>query len=126
MNTKNFSMSEFVCHCGKCAHSSPHGYLVDHRLLLALQSARDIYGDPIRVTSGRRCNTHNRNIGGVPNSYHTKGLAADVAGDDMIRLFHALCDVSDFSYIEPHDSYIHVDIGKIRNHRVNDKRTVRE
>ena len=124
MHTENFDSSEFVCHCGRCAHSVPHAFLVDNRLMVALQLARNRYGSPIYVTSGRRCVTHNMRVGGVNGSFHTKGLAADVRGDDMIRLFDALCSVDDFNYIEPHDNYIHVDIGRKRNTRINDKRTV--
>ena len=124
MRTANFSDSEFVCHCGHCVHSVPHGFLVSSSLMIALQKARDIYNSPIHITSGRRCITHNMRVGGVQGSYHTKGLAADVRGDDMLKLFDALCSVPDFSYIEPHDSYIHVDIGKKRTNRINDKRTV--
>ena len=124
MHTENFDSSEFVCHCGKCCHSVPHSHLVSEKLMIALQIARNRYGYPIFITSGRRCIAHNKRVGGVWNSYHVQGLAADVRGDNMLRLFDTLCSVNDFLYLEPHDNYIHVDIGRVRTHRINDKRTV--
>ena len=33
---------------------------------------------PLVVTSGYRCKQHNKDVGGVPHSAHTKGLAVDV------------------------------------------------
>ena len=124
MHTQNFCEYEFICHCGKCAHSVPHANIVNERLITALQQARNKLNAPIYITSGRRCKKHNAKIGGVPNSYHTQGLAADVKADDMQKLFDALKSVKTFTYIEAHDSYIHVDIGHKRNNRINDKRTV--
>ena len=43
-----------------------------------LQPARDAFGKPIRITSGYRCPELNTAVGGVPNSYHRVGLAADL------------------------------------------------
>ena len=125
MKTKNFDDSEFTCHCGKCSFSQPFSGIVKDRLMIALQMVRDAYGMPIIVTSGRRCHTHNLEVGGVADSYHTQGMAADVKGADMSRLLSCLLQVPDLHYIEPHDGYIHVDIGKMRKHRVNDLRTSR-
>ena len=34
------------------------------------------------VTSGYRCLKHNQEVGGVPDSAHTKGLAADISCKD--------------------------------------------
>lgn len=38
---------------------------------------RTFLGVPIKVNSGYRCPELNKKVGGVPNSYHTKGLAVD-------------------------------------------------
>lgn len=43
-----------------------------------LQVLRDYIGRPIHINSGYRSPKHNKRIGGVPNSYHTKGMAADI------------------------------------------------
>lgn len=43
-----------------------------------LDPARRKLGIPIYVNSGYRCLELNRRVGGVRNSYHTKGRAADL------------------------------------------------
>ncbi|MBQ6939359.1 MAG: peptidase M15, partial [Muribaculaceae bacterium] len=48
--------------------------LVEH----ILDPAREILGKPIRVNSGYRCATLNNCVGGVANSQHLKGEAADI------------------------------------------------
>lgn len=125
MHTQNFCEHDFICHCGKCCHSFPHPSIVNEKLIIALQQARNRLAAPIEIISGRRCKKHNKEVGGNENSYHLTGLAADIRADDMIKLFEVLKSVSAFHYIEPHDSYIHVDIGRKRENRINDKRTVR-
>lgn len=85
--SKNFDRSEFACQ-GKncCGHSAP----ISLDLVDALQELRDRVNEynrltrgfdadiPLVVTSGYRCNVHNRTIHGASCSLHTVGLAADV------------------------------------------------
>ena len=125
MRTKNFTEAEFVCRCGRCAWSVERPDIVQAELMAALQRVRDAYGGPVRVTSGRRCPSHNYRIGGVSNSWHTRGLAADITADDMLRLAEACMAEASLRYVELHDSYIHVDVGAVRNNKVNDKRSVK-
>lgn len=42
-----------------------------------LQPLRNYLGTPIVITSGYRCAALNKKIGGVPNSQHVLGMAAD-------------------------------------------------
>lgn len=73
--SKNFYVSEFACHgAGCCGIVKIDTALVDY-----LQTIRDHFGKEIIVTSGFRCSTHNKNIGGATGSYHTKGMAADIS-----------------------------------------------
>lgn len=123
--SKNFLACEFVCHCGKCPYSDPETVPIDSRLIQALQIARDSLGAPITITSGLRCPEHNKKVGGVANSYHTKGEAADLRAGNMTRLFEVLTEIKLLEYIEVHDNYIHVDIGKKRYRRIRDLRTVK-
>lgn len=52
---------------------------VSARLIDKLNEARRIAGVPFVITSGARCVTHNRKVGGTPNSSHIRGLAVDIA-----------------------------------------------
>lgn len=76
-NTKlsaNFNSSEFDCHGSGCCSST----LVDDKLVTYLQQIREHFGKPVNISSGYRCATHNKNIGGATNSRHSKGQAADI------------------------------------------------
>ena len=48
-----------------------------------LDPVRDRIGVPITVTSGYRCAELNRRVGGVSNSKHCRGLAADIVTKDV-------------------------------------------
>lgn len=45
---------------------------------MVLDPLRRLYGKPIIITSGYRCQKLNDLVGGVKNSWHTKGNAADI------------------------------------------------
>lgn len=70
--SKNFRREEFECRCG-CGHDNVSPVLVD-----LLQEIRDLLDRPIVVHSGCRCEVHNKVVGGVSNSAHITGEAADI------------------------------------------------
>lgn len=72
--SNHFTEKEMRCKCNNCGHSCP----MDFIFLYFLDLVRDEIGNAIEVVSGFRCNNHNIDIGGVKNSWHTKGKAADV------------------------------------------------
>lgn len=49
------------------------------KVALALQELRNIYNIPIHINSGIRCPELNTLVGGVVNSKHLDGLAADIS-----------------------------------------------
>lgn len=56
-----------------------------------LDPARERLGQPIYVNSGYRCPALNRRVGGVSNSYHLQGRAADLTTPaDNRRLYDIL------------------------------------
>lgn len=59
-------------------------------LLETLDAIRERYGEPVRVTSGVRCAEHNRRVGGVPNSEHLTGEAADLAVPNGTARFYLI------------------------------------
>ena len=69
---KYFKMSEFACKCG-CGESN-----MNSTLLKMLDMARGMANVPFVITSGYRCEKHNKAIGGSETSSHTKGLAVDI------------------------------------------------
>lgn len=73
--TKNFTVNEFACHGSGCCSTVK----IDSALADILQKIRDHFGKPVTINSGYRCATHNKNVGGASGSYHTKGMAADIA-----------------------------------------------
>lgn len=73
---KNFKKSEFKCKCkGKYCNGYPSE--IAYSLVELLQKTRDYYKKPITITSGLRCKTHNKNVGGTTNSKHMTGQAVD-------------------------------------------------
>lgn len=72
----NFSLSEFESKDG--APMPPDVRANVERLATHLQVLRDTIKLPITITSGYRSPAHNKKIGGAPQSYHTRGMAADI------------------------------------------------
>lgn len=73
----HFTKQEFVCRCGG-KYCSGYPADVSSRLVSILESLRSYYGKPITITSGLRCTRHNALVGGVSNSAHKYGKAADI------------------------------------------------
>lgn len=56
---------------------------MDDLILSILDTARHIIDRPIYVTSAYRCARHNAAVGGVADSQHLRGRAADVYADGV-------------------------------------------
>lgn len=74
---KYFKFEEFRC---KCCGGLPPDAQENIRALVeaVLDPARERYGGPVTVNSGFRCPKHNKEVGGVANSQHMRGEAADI------------------------------------------------
>lgn len=110
MSLKYFKLDEFDCpHCGK--------NWTDILLIQKLDKLREELGCPINVLSGYRCSEHNRAIGGVSNSQHVYGKAADITSNDLDRLYK-LC-LKHFKAVgDGRDrGFIHVDLRDDREYR---------
>ena len=116
-DTKNFKVSEFACkHCGENK--------IDQRVLNMAQVIRDELGVPVKVNSGYRCVEHNANVGGVKDSFHTFGLAADLSCSLGAKaLFVAVANLKaegrlpDLQYAIWYmkRDFVHIDCGKVRS-----------
>lgn len=82
---KYFEEREFAC---KCCGQLP--VLVRANIVAlvdnVLDPAREQFGGPVVVNSGYRCQKHNLEVGGVANSQHLRGEAADIHCADNERL----------------------------------------
>jgi len=71
----HFRLSEFRCNCGSCSGFTAYP---DPQLVAVLEAIRMRCGRPVIITSGVRCPLENEAVGGVANSYHLYGKAADI------------------------------------------------
>lgn len=83
--SNNFTVKEFACQDGS------DEVKIDLDLVNVLQAIRDSLNAPITITSGYRTPSHNAAVGGVSNSYHTKGRAADIVVAGKTTLEVAKC-----------------------------------
>lgn len=72
--TEHFKPSEFLCPC--CGRGENE---IDQRLVDMLEKLRTaLNAESIIITSGYRCNNHDREVGGSGSGMHTLGGAADI------------------------------------------------
>lgn len=77
-SSAHFRKAEFKCKCGgRYCNGYPAGN-TSAKLLTILEKIRAHYGKPVTIRSGQRCKKRNAQVGGVSNSMHTKGKAADI------------------------------------------------
>jgi len=92
-----------------------------HPLLLEkLEKLRKIIERPVYITSGYRCPGYNHQIGGVTNSYHRIGLAADIKVKDinLIELLGCAEEI-DFTGIGFYEkkNFLHLDVRPTKGSR---------
>lgn len=106
--TKNFNLQEFACrHCDAVK--------VEPELVRKLQQLRDHLGKPLVILSGYRCPKHNLAVGGAKDSYHVKGMAADIAAGPAglsVTELAQLAEKYGFNGIGlyPDNGFVHVDV----------------
>ena len=98
--TKNFTLQELTKSATATRlgiDNSPSQRIINNLTDLStkvLQPIRNKYGKPIIVTSGYRCVTLNKAVGGAPFSQHCQGQAADIKSvSDSITDNKALFDL---------------------------------
>ena len=118
---KHFKIEELIrCYreegrCPECplktrAQIVPNGAEENERALVeaVLDPARERLGKPITVNSGFRCALHNRRVGGVVNSQHLRGEAADVCCADNRRLAKIIAELGKFDQMILYPTFVHV------------------
>lgn len=82
------------------------------KLLLMLDTLRHFAGIPVVLSSGYRCQSYNKIVGGKPSSSHCKGLAVDIKATSSDQRYHYLraAFLSGFSRIGIGSGFMHLDI----------------
>lgn len=94
--------------------TSAESKALDSRLLIQFNKLRKVTRCNFRVSSGHRTRSHNRSVGGVPKSYHIKGMALDLQPVKPCKLslkrigLHAM---KLFNGVILYSTHIHVDVG---------------
>ncbi len=104
----NFTAKEFACrHCGVRK--------VNGRLLFFLELLRAELKAPIIITSGFRCETHNKSVGGAKHSQHKSGLAADikVKGYTPNQVASTARRLG-FTFVKTYKTHTHVDVRRVK------------
>ena len=130
--SSHFNVQEFKCKCG-----GTHDILISSELIDKLEQLYTALNcSKIIVTSGYRCPTHDKNVGGTSTGQHTKGTAADICcyGQDGKPISSKLvcCKAQDIGFtgianIDSSYQYTHVDVrtsGKWYGNEVNGNGTV--
>ena len=107
--TKNFSLEEMyrsdtAQRCGIDNKPQTEEVVENLRALCleVLQPLRDHLGKPVVVSSGYRCKDLNKKVGGVENSQHLKGEAADIkvsGREKLIGVMRYIMDETDFDQL---------------------------
>ena len=113
--TDNFNKIEFE---SKDGSEMPDWVLVNIKELAEnLQVIRDIVCKPIHINSAYRSPEHNEKIGGVKNSFHKKGIAADITDKgktprQLAKLILDLIKQGDISQggVGLYNGFVHYDI----------------
>ncbi|MDL2244530.1 D-Ala-D-Ala carboxypeptidase family metallohydrolase, partial [Parabacteroides sp. OttesenSCG-928-J18] len=83
-----------------------------------LQPLRELYGKPIRISSGYRSVALNRTVGGAANSQHLKGEAADCTVKEAAELLDVLKNsglVFDQAILYRKRNFLHLSLKKEGN-----------
>lgn len=107
--TKNFDLKRdrLYCHC-KGKYCTGYPAVMSPELLTEMQNVRNKYG-PVTVNSMMRCRIHNRNVGGISNSKHMKGQAADIKNRKIILTYDRTKKFIDEEIEKPAIQYAYTD-----------------
>jgi len=117
--TNNFNKSEFKCNCG--CEMPNEVFLQIQKLASQLQYIRDFIRLPINITNAYRCSSHNKKVGGVSNSQHILGKAADLQVNDSNpeAIYQVIDTLAEYGNVLQgglglYNTFVHYDIRKTR------------
>jgi uncharacterized protein YcbK (DUF882 family) len=91
-----------------------NGGKMDKEFLYKLDEARMYAQTPFKITSGYRSEAHNKKVGGVKGSSHTKGVAVDIAVNSGLQRSTIVCALvkAGFTRLGIAKTFVHVDLDK--------------
>ena len=114
--SKNFTLAE-LCATSTGVTNIPTQDVTErltHLVENTLQPLRDLYGKPITVNSGYRCEALNKRVGGARTSQHMTGQAVDITTgtkEGNRKLFAILEGMEFDQLIDERDmSWIHISL----------------
>lgn len=117
MASQYFSDAELMCHgaCqGDCDCDESSADNVNPRLLELLDQLRENVGGPLELSCAYRCPSHNEAVGGVANSQHVQGNAADVICPDWLTIDEFLWYTQQLDFdargVYRDNGFIHLDV----------------
>lgn len=86
--------------------------LVCEELIAALETIRNHFNAPVIINSGYRTPSWNAKVGGTPNSYHCKGMAADIVvkGHSSQEVAKYADSIMEQGGIIRYTNFVHVDV----------------
>lgn len=108
--SEHFKASEFQC------KDKTEGLLVAAELIETLEKIRSHFNEPVIINSGYRTPSWNSRINGASNSYHCKGMAADIVvkKHNSKEVAKYADSIMEQGGIIKYTNYVHIDVREKR------------
>lgn len=104
--TEHFTVEEFASKDGA------DEVKIDAKLVNYLEKIRTHFSKPVIINSGYRTSEHNAKVGGVKDSYHVKGMAADICVQGVkskdVALYAESLKIGGIGWYEK-QNFVHID-----------------
>lgn len=113
MKFKYFKYSEFD---SPDEPGSGEKYMSD-KFIMMLDLVRKDFGRPMKINSGYRTEAHNKKVGGVADSPHLSGVAADIKVNNSRERYDLIMSLLKYKFhrIGIGNTFIHVDIDETKD-----------
>lgn len=108
--TEHFKAKEFQC------KDQTEGLLIAVELLDMLERIRNHFKAPVIINSGYRTPSWNSKVNGSPNSYHCKGMAADIVvkGHSSKEVAEYASSIMNLGGVIRYTNFVHIDVREER------------
>jgi uncharacterized protein YcbK (DUF882 family) len=108
--SEHFKAKEFQC------KDKSDGMLIATELLETLEKIRNHFNTPVIINSGYRTPSWNSKVNGASNSYHCKGMAADIVvkGHSSREVAKYADNVMEQGGVIRYTNFVHIDVREER------------